>query len=228
MRFDEAGPGGSMRPSGLLRYAQDLAWRHSAAVGFDRDWYEANDSLWLVRSVALSIMRDVPYGETLVGVTEVTGWRRVCARRQTRFTADGGEPVATAETDWVLLTTAGRPMRIPDEVIRLLAGGDVYRPQKVDVGAVPAHTRLDSDVVRDADVDPFGHLNNAAYLDIVDAALGGMQGGGSRARLYQAQYVRPALGGSVMTIRTWPRDDGSAACQIKDENGDEVFRAVVS
>ncbi len=32
-------PDGRLRTSGLLRYAQDLAWIHSASRGFDRAWY---------------------------------------------------------------------------------------------------------------------------------------------------------------------------------------------
>ena len=39
VRFDEAGPDGNLRTSTLLRYAQDLAWYHSAQRGFTRAWY---------------------------------------------------------------------------------------------------------------------------------------------------------------------------------------------
>ncbi|HUP55363.1 MAG TPA: hypothetical protein VM408_07640, partial [Methylomirabilota bacterium] len=38
VRFDEAAPDGRLRTSVLLRWAQDLAWFHSARRGFDRDW----------------------------------------------------------------------------------------------------------------------------------------------------------------------------------------------
>ena len=37
------------RPS-LLRYAQDLAWFHSASRGFDRDWYAERGLTWLARA----------------------------------------------------------------------------------------------------------------------------------------------------------------------------------
>ncbi len=39
VRFDEADASGLLRPSGLLRYAQDMAWRHSEVAGFGREWY---------------------------------------------------------------------------------------------------------------------------------------------------------------------------------------------
>ena len=46
VRFDEAGPDGLLRASGLLRYAQDVAWMHSEALGFDRAWYRERDLAW--------------------------------------------------------------------------------------------------------------------------------------------------------------------------------------
>ena len=39
VRFDEADAQGLLRPSGFLRYAQDMAWRHSESAGFGLDWY---------------------------------------------------------------------------------------------------------------------------------------------------------------------------------------------
>ena len=39
VRFDEAGPDGLAPDVGLMRYAQDVAWQHSTALGFDRAWY---------------------------------------------------------------------------------------------------------------------------------------------------------------------------------------------
>ena len=44
VRFDEADAEGWLRPSGLLRYAQDMAWRHSTEAGFDRGWYDARQA----------------------------------------------------------------------------------------------------------------------------------------------------------------------------------------
>ena len=229
IRFDEAGPDGNLRPSGFLRYAQDLAWRHSEAAGFDRRWYEERDSFWLVRGLSLSIEGPVGYGEGVVGTTEVTGWRRVWARRHTRFTTDARATLATVDTDWVLLTSAGRPTRIPEELARLLAPGERFRPQKVDPGEAPAGVEPVRVAVRDADVDPLGHLNNAAYLDVVDEVLHGRGDGVQprRATSYQAEYVRPAERGSVFDVLNWPGDDSATACRFITDTGTELFRALI-
>ena len=62
VRFDEAGPGGRLRTSGLMRYAQDVAWQHSTALGFGRDWYLERGLTWLVRSAELEVLAPIPMG----------------------------------------------------------------------------------------------------------------------------------------------------------------------
>src|SRR4051812_35975653 len=65
VRFDEAGPDGRMRTSALLRYAQDVAWRHSEQLGFDRAWYVARGLGWVVRGCELEVREPIPIGHTL-------------------------------------------------------------------------------------------------------------------------------------------------------------------
>ena len=77
VRFDEAGPDGLVRTSSLLRYAQDLAWQHSDAMGFDRAWYAGRDVTWLVRAAAVEVAGPMPSGTTLTGTTQVVAFRRV-------------------------------------------------------------------------------------------------------------------------------------------------------
>ena len=74
----------------LLRYAQDLAWFHSAARGFERAWYAERGLTWLVRAAEVEVLAPVAVGDELVGTTRVVGWRRVWARRRTDFVDAGG------------------------------------------------------------------------------------------------------------------------------------------
>ena len=61
VRFDEAGPDGLLRASGYLRWAQDMAWRHSEAAGLDRDWYAEQGLTWLIRAAELDIVDRLAY-----------------------------------------------------------------------------------------------------------------------------------------------------------------------
>src|SRR3954452_1641014 len=81
VRFDEAGPDGRIRTSALLRYAQDVAWRHSEDLGFDRQWYVDRGLWWVVRSVELDVLAPIAMGETIRLSTVVIGHRRIWARR---------------------------------------------------------------------------------------------------------------------------------------------------
>src|SRR2546421_11450211 len=67
VRFDEAGPDGRIRTSALLRYAQDVAWRHSEALGFDRQRYVDRGLWWVVRAVDLEVLWPVGMGRTIRG-----------------------------------------------------------------------------------------------------------------------------------------------------------------
>ena len=87
VRFDEAAPDGRIRTSVLLRYAQDLAWYHSAYRGFTREWYRERGLTWLARAAEVTVEGDMRVGDEIVGTTQVVGWRRVWARRRTDFVA---------------------------------------------------------------------------------------------------------------------------------------------
>ena len=115
VRFDEAAPDGLLRTSVLLRYAQDLAWFHSSARGFGRDWYAERGITWLVRAAEVAVVAPVRVGSELVGTTRVIGARRVWARRRTDFVDADGAAAAVVTIDWVLLDARGLPTRIPAE-----------------------------------------------------------------------------------------------------------------
>ncbi|CAN5514275.1 hypothetical protein BH24CHL9_BH24CHL9_11780 [soil metagenome] len=235
VRFDEAGADGLLRSSGLLRYAQDVAWQHSEAVGFSREWYAGLDLHWLVRWARLSVTGQIGYGDTLRVATEVIGGGRAWARRRTRVQrvderpggCDSRVKMATVATDWVLLTSGGRPTRVPDEIVSRLSPDARLNPEHVSVDRAGPDSLTAESVVRASDIDPRGHLNNAAYLDLVAevaAGLGWTGGEGSEVRL---EYLTPALLGQRVLTTCWPAGDGGVACRLQDERGDELCRAML-
>ena len=115
VRFDECRPDGRIRTSVLLRYTQDLAALHSSSRGFGRDWYAARGITWLVRAAEVEVLEPIVVAADIVGTTQVTGSRRVWARRRTDFHDGAGRLVAVVRIDWVLLDARGVPTRIPAE-----------------------------------------------------------------------------------------------------------------
>lgn len=171
VRFDEAGPDGLARTSTLLRYAQDIAWRHSEDLGFDRDWYRARGVGWVVRGVELELHAPIPMGQTLRVTTAVVGHRRIWARRLGECRLPDGSLAARVTTDWVLLDGRNRIVRIPDDFgvvfVNPEVRGEILRVATPD--GAPAHALALS--VRPRDLDPLDHVNNAVYVDWLDEAV---------------------------------------------------------
>lgn len=241
VRFDEAGPDGRLRTSTVLRYAQDLAWFHSASRGFTRAWYAERGLTWLARAAEIGVLADVRVGDELVGTTRVVGWRRVWARRRTEFVDATGALVAWTHVDWVLLDGRGSPTRIPPEFQPVFGTPDgTIALGRVTPPPPPAGVAPVRFTVRPQELDPMDHVNNAVYADWLDeqvVAAGGEAAMRAVPRTVAIEYARAAEPGARVEARTWPAGNGGGAggggaegtgawwCRIADDDGTELLRA---
>jgi len=232
VRFDEAAPDGLLRTSVLLRYAQDLAWFHSAARGFDRGWYAERGLTWLVRAAEIDVLLPIRVGSDLLGTTRVVGSRRVWARRRTDFRTTDGDVAADVRIDWLLLDRRGSPTRIPTEFDPIF--GMHLEPvelARVDLPEAPDDARTTTIAVRPQELDPMDHVNNAVYADWVEEqvlAAGGAPDVRAVPRRVRLEYVRAAAAGATVSATTWHERDGAWSCRIKDEDANDVLRAFFS
>ena len=231
VRFDEATPDGDVRASTILRWAQDAAWIHCEALGYDRAWYLARGLTWLVRAIELAIREPVQFGETVAVSTEVTGFRRVWARRRTEVTRDG-RLLAWVHTDWVMTDERGLPARIPDDFPRrfeTVPGS--FSPGRVHLPDPPPIAIVREFAVRHVELDPLGHVNNAAYLDYLEEVLADVPGGIVRPatvpRSYRLEYLVAAGPGDRLRATAWPIA-GGMACRLTTAAGSEVLRGTVA
>lgn len=232
VRFDEAGPDGLLRTSGLLRYAQDVAWLHSTARGFDRDWYRERGLTWLVRAAELEILAAVPMGTTVVSRTSVVGHRRIWARRRGEFLLPDGSLAGWVHTDWVMIDARGALVRIPDvfaDVFRIPeSAGQIGR---VRLPPAPDGASRGTFTVRPQELDPMDHANNAVYLDWLEEAVAGAAGDTGRTALatiprhYRLEYAAAAAAGAGIAAAAWA--DGGRWCFAlsSTDAGGELFRA---
>jgi acyl-ACP thioesterase len=231
VRFDEAGPDGLLRTSGLMRYAQDVAWQHSTALGFGRSWYLERGLTWLVRSAELEVIGPTPMGVDLLARTQVVGQKRVWARRRGEFRAEDGRLAAWVHTDWVMIDARGALTRIPEvfgEVFRIPeATGQINR---VPLPPTPPDAASRRFAVRPHELDPMDHVNNAVYLDWLEeavlAAAGRDAAGIDRLpRRYRLEYAAAADAGMTLADAAWRTDDGGWSYRITGAEGTELFRA---
>ena len=229
VRFDEAGPDGMARTSGLLRYAQDVAWQHSEAVGFDRAWYAERGLGWVVRAAQLEVLRPVPLGAELVATTEVLGFQRIWARRRAECRLPDGELAAWVETDWVVLDDRGRLARVPAELVNRFQTPPLPTPLlRVPQVAPPDGAATRALDVRRQDLDPMNHANNAVFVDWIEEALDGLDGVAARRRRFRLEFAAAATLGMTLASKAWPAD-GDAAWHVRltAPDGTVVLRALV-
>ncbi len=238
VRFDECAADGLVRTSALLRYAQDVAWIHSERLGFDRAWYAARRLTWLVRAARLVVLRAVPLGTTLDVSTTVDGFRKVWARRRTDGRLADGTLAFWAHTDWVIVDARGRPTRVPAEfpaVYGTMPGP--FEPGRVALPPTPPDAAVHRGRVRPQDLDPLGHVNNAAYLDYLEEAL--LDAGSSSAaavavvpRTVRVEYLVQAAPGAIVTGSTWPAEPAAGgkmtwAWRLADDAGADLARGML-
>jgi acyl-ACP thioesterase len=228
VRFDEAGPDGRARTSTLLRYAQDVAWRHSEDLGFDRSWYQARGLGWVVRGVELELHEPIRMGHTLRISTAVVGHRRIWARRLGECRLADGRLAARVTTDWVLLDERNRVVRIPEDFGFAFTNPEV----KAEILRVPGPAGepvLTLELaVRPRDLDPLDHVNNAVYLDWLEEAVeqsgigaaAGIQPGSIR-----LEYLASAARGDAVAVDVHGSGDAWSAV-IRRSDGLDLVRGM--
>ena len=223
IRHDECDAYGVLNNAAYLRLAQETAWRHSSAAGFDPDYYTVRQRAWLARDTEITYFRPVRYGELLQVTTSVPSTRRALARRAYEFRAAGSEDlVAQAHTDWVFFDlAAGVPVTIAAEIMEALFGKSTLptalkrspfpEPPPAPPGAVTWRRKVEW-----RDIDPLGHLNNATYLSYTEEAAiqAGNQYGVTHARSQadglgwavkhsRIEYLQPAQAGDDPEVVTY-------------------------
>ena len=232
VRFDEAGPDGYLRTSGYMRYAQDLAWQHSADLGFGRAWYAERGLTWLVRAAELRILAPAEMGTMLTARTAIVGIRRVFARRRGEFRLEDGTPAGWVHTDWVLIDDRGALTRIPSIFPDRFGGTDEMGP----IGRIPlpptpadaAHRRF---AVRPHELDPMDHANNAVYLDWLEESLLDVAGPAPTRdvpRSYRMEFALAVEAGEELDGAAWADDGGWSYRLAGVDGGSDRFRARVA
>jgi acyl-CoA thioester hydrolase len=228
VRFDEAGPDGLVQTATLLRYAQDVAWRHSEHLGFDRGWYQERGLGWVARAVELELHEPIPMGHTLRVSTAVIGHRRIWARRLGECRLHDGRLAARVITDWVLIDARGRLVRIPEDFGLAFTNPELA----VEIMRVPERPDDDRPVagmeiaVRPRDLDPMGHVNNAVYVDWLEEALAAAWGPAQhdRRRRMRLEYLASAGPGDTARVAVSGGPDDWFA-RIEQTDGPPLVRA---
>ena len=232
VRFDECGRDGRMRAAAVLRHAQDIAWRHSERLEYGRAWYEARGVGWVVRGIDLLVDRPPHSNESITGTTSLAGFRHVMARRHTRLFASSGRVIADAAIDWVMTDAAGRPTRFPAEFEPFVARvGATFLPMKLPSAPLDGGGVRTVEVpLRTSDIDPLGHVNHAAWLEIVEEAVAVVapdQLAAPRRRI-RLEYLAVTEGSRAFVQCRQEQDGADLRIDIQDDRGVPLLRGLLT
>ncbi|MBN1653257.1 MAG: acyl-CoA thioesterase [Deltaproteobacteria bacterium] len=109
----------------FVRWIQDVAKAHSAAIGYDHEAYKRIGRVFVVRKHEVEYLSPAYAGERIALITHVAWWRAASSERRTRIIrVASGEELVRAATLWAFVSTEnGRPRRIQPEVV------DAFRKQ---------------------------------------------------------------------------------------------------
>jgi acyl-CoA thioester hydrolase len=100
-----------------LRWVQEVAEAHSAAVGWSAEAYRRLGAVFVVRRHELDYLVPAYAGDDLELVTWVADWRGASSTRKTEVVRRDGVVLARAATLWAFIDLERlRPRRIPDEL----------------------------------------------------------------------------------------------------------------
>lgn len=102
----------------FVRWIQDVAMAHSAAVGLGLEAYQRLGAVFVVVRHEIDYMRPALRGDALEARTWISSVQAAKCQRATELVRKrDGQPLARGLTSWGYIEMAsGRPRRIPDEV----------------------------------------------------------------------------------------------------------------
>lgn len=235
VRYTECDRYNHVNHAHYIRYMGEAAFSASSMVGYSDHKLRQTDLLWITREHEIEFLKPFRFGDMVEVDTWVADFQRVRSRREYRlFRGKGGqnegerELMARATTDWVLLNrSTGRPIKVPEQMVAdFMAknrndGAKPLPPRSKFPPSPPMPPNVGNIVmpVEWRDIDPNGHVNNAAYFSYIENGvltfcdqLGWpyermeKEGFGIFARRYRMAYLKPIGIGKKMTLQTWVTD----------------------
>jgi acyl-CoA thioester hydrolase len=106
-----------------VRWVQDVAVAHSAALGWSLQRYRAFGAIFVVRRHEIDYIAPVQLGETVRLDTWVESMKAAsCVRRTEILRARDGQVVCRGSTLWAFMSfDGGKPQRIPADIREVFA-----------------------------------------------------------------------------------------------------------
>jgi acyl-ACP thioesterase len=172
VRLGDATPNGRLRLDAVARYLQDVSNDDTR----DSDWSDPH--WWVVRRTVIDVHQFPKYLEEIDLTTWCGGLGSHWAERRTRISALDGTPLVDAAALWVHVDEETlQPSRVPADVVETLGESSGHRQVNArlllrdKLFATHGDSAQAEWPLRFSDFDAVGHMNNAAYWEIVEEHL---------------------------------------------------------
>lgn len=217
----DAGTDGRMRFDSIARFLGDVANDDTDDAGFTSDGLA-----WVARRCVIEISSFAQAREQLTMTTWCSGTGKRWAERRTDVSGSSSASMRAAAL-WVHLDeTSGRPTPWGDDFAEIYLeaaqGRTVDSRLRLPKGPpdeAGAEPKAQQDTMgwrfRQSDLDLLGHVNNAAYLTVLEEALGG---GTLPAPLrIEIEWQRPAMAGTDLVVTEQIGTQGVTLWVVGDE-----------
>lgn len=155
----------------IVRYLQDTSTFHSDSVGETLEELKERGKAWLLSGWQIEVARYPKFGEEL----QISTWphenKPVLAQRNFEICDSQGETLVMANSFWFYFDfQTGMPCRILPEHVECYGLEERlpmnYKGRRIAVPKDMKGTEKESFLVKKADLDTNGHVNNAKYIDM--------------------------------------------------------------
>jgi acyl-ACP thioesterase len=197
-----------LRLDAIARYLQDIATDDATDAALDDAFG------WVVRRTMIEVRRAAALDETLRLSTFCAGTGRSWAERRTSITGDRGAAIEAVSL-WIRVDpTSGRPTGLGDDFLATYGEAACGRrvSPRLQLPAPPTDAAARPWAIRRVDVDPLGHVNNAAQWAVVEELLPTDR---SRRGLAEVEHIAAVDADDVVDLATSYDGDGTRSSWIR-------------
>jgi YbgC/YbaW family acyl-CoA thioester hydrolase len=219
VRWSELDASGTVSPANYLRYLLETAWDWGVAIGWDADYSQNPDVLWLIRETEIQFLQPLRHYDEFDFTIWMVYWQRVRGTRCFELTRKESGEVIAQGTQQVVYVDAktGRPINLPEEEIVKFR---LEHPRVFPFERFPKIVPVEGSFtmqrqVELMDLDSYEHVNNVIYVTYAEeaAAQDFSARGWPPAKLAEAglriatrrvriQYLSLAIWGETLNIST--------------------------
>ncbi len=174
VRWSELDASGMVSPANYLRYLLETAWDWGIAIGWEADYSQNPDVLWLIRETEIQFLQPLRHYDEFDFTIWMVHWQRVRGTRCFELTRKESGEVIAQGTQQVVYVDAktGRPINLPEEEIVKFR---LENPRVVPFERFPKIVPMEGSFtmqrqVELMDLDSYEHVNNVIYVNYAEEA----------------------------------------------------------